>query len=69
MSPIASGISALRDEIACHPIGDRNFNKIRNNPLHYHDFIEIFWLHSFSEKMDITIANRDFELKRGRMTI
>lgn len=69
LSPIASMITALRDEIACYPIGERNFNKIRNNPLHYHDFIEIFWMHSFSSKMDITIANRDFELKGGRMTI
>ncbi len=68
MASMASMISYLRNEIACYEIG-KNFNKLRNNPLHYHDFIEIFWLHSFSEKMDITIGGRDFELKRGQMTI
>lgn len=69
MSSMTSMISMLREEIICSPIGENNFNKVRNNPMHYHDFIEIFWLHSFSGKMDITIDGRDFELKRGRMTI
>ena len=61
-------ISIQRNEMACYEIG-KNFNKIRHNPLHYHDYIEIFCLHSFSEKVNITINGCDFDLKGGQMTI
>lgn len=65
---MSSMLSIQRNEIACYEIG-KNFNKIRHNPLHYHDYIEIFCLHSFSEKVNITINDRDFDLKGGQMTI
>jgi len=67
LAPISLMFSMPRVEIGCHPIGDSNFNKPHQNALHYHDFIELFWLHSLPDKLGITIGDHNSELKHGHI--
>jgi len=62
-------LSQTHAEVNSHRIGDGFFSGPRHNPIHYHDFFEIFWLHSYSKTMDIIINNRPFTLKGGQMAI